>query len=303
MSKTIKHAVLAIVAVVFLTGIVATVRADEAAPAPTTSEQPAATSDTNAAPAAPTATNEMVDRGMTPLSTGEGEDKWTFNSPLYAWGIAMNGTVNARGQTIDVNQSFTDLAQHMQKGFTAYLELAKPQYGFYVNPNYFDLRWTSHGSGPNYTLDTTLWIIESAGFYRIWNMEGDRPAALYVLGGARYWNLHNNLREQGTPAALGSSNHWLLDPFFGLRFKEYITPRLHLGAQSDVGGFFNTGNTSRFSWQLMGTLGYDFTMPVVKMPSTVFAGWRQINDQKSNDNNGYNLTFSGILVGLNVQLF
>jgi hypothetical protein len=282
MNTTLKHAVLAAIAVVCLTGIATSVRADE----------------TNAAAAT---SNEMVSRGMTPLSSGEGDDKWTFNSPLYAWGIALNGTVNHQGDTIHVSQSFSDLFQHLDKGFTAYFELAKPQYGFYVNPNYFELTWNSSGSGNDYRLTTQLWIIEAAGYYRIWHMEGDRPAGLYVVGGARYWNIHNNLHEETVGA--DASTKWLLDPMLGLRFKEFITPRFHIGAQTDIGGFDLAGQTSRFSWQLMATAGWDFTMPVVKFPSTVFLGWRQINDQKSNNNNGYNLNFSGMLVGLNVSLF
>ncbi len=239
-------------------------------------------------------------------ATSADEDKWTFTSPLYMWAAALTGTATLQGNNVTLDESFTDLLDNMDGGFMAYLQLAKPQYGFYVNPNYYSLSFDGRANGTKLTLDTQMWIIEMAGFYRIWDHAGERPAALYVVGGLRYWNLHNNLQVQG----LGSTadGDWLLDPMIGLRFKEYITKRVHLMGQTDVGGFNLAGQTSRFSWQLMANIGYDFTMPVIKKPSTVFAGWRQINVQKTSgsgtvNQDAFNLNMSGILVGLNVELF
>jgi hypothetical protein len=249
-------------------------------------------------------TSSMPQAGMTLGATAD-EDKWTFNSPLFLWAPALNGTATLKGNSIRASQSFTDLYDHMDKGFMAYLELGKPQYGFYVNPNYFALNYDGKAGPLKATLDLDLLIIEMVGYYRVWNTGGDRPASLDVLGGARYWNLHENLQLKSriTGTSTDAETQWLLDPMIGLRFNDYITKRMHITAQADVGGFDLGYQTSRFSWQLMGTVGYDFTMPVIKKPSTVFAGWRQINLQKTQGNNAINLTFSGILLGLNVQLF
>jgi hypothetical protein len=282
MSIATRFSVTAAMAAMCLTGLTRQVRADSAtAPAPTdaTAPQPAA--------AAPAADND--------------EDKWSFSAPLFMWAPSLNGTVTARGQSLRVSQSFTDLYDHMNKGFTAYLQLAKPQYGFYVAPNYYDLLFNGKVGPIKGRLETQLWIIDMMGMYRIWDHEGDRPAALYAIGGARYWNLHNNVRIQS--AGTAASNNWLLDPTIGLRFTDYITKNLHLMVQSDMGGFDMGQQTSRFSWELIADLGYDFTMPVIKKPSTFFAGWRQINDQHSQGSTGYNLNFAGPIVGLSVSLF
>jgi hypothetical protein len=288
METNMKRTMVAILTTVFLTGSFARVWADEAAPAPAMAPQ------TEAAP-----TEQMA---PVPAATaGSDEDKWTFNSPLYMWAPALNGHVTARGQGANVNQSFTDLYDHLDKGLTAYFELAKPQYGFYVAPNYYDLTFDGKVNGSKASLNTQLWIIDIMGEYRIWNLEGDRPASLYLLGGVRYWNLHNNLRINGSGRAADGS--WLLDPTIGLRFHEYITKRVHFMTQADMGGFGMGQQTSRFSWEFMANVGYDFTMPVIKKPSTFFLGWRQINGQHHQGSNSYNLTFSGPQAGLNVQLF
>jgi hypothetical protein len=288
----VKRAIVSVLTAVFLTGSLARVQADEAA-----------------APVAPTAEPQANSFSS---SAGNDPDKWVFSSPLYIWAIGLTGTATLKGNNLNVDQSFTDLMDHMDQGFTAYLQLSKPQYGFYVNPNYYALNFGGKLGGSHANLDLQLFILEMGGYYRVWNYEGTRPAQLSVVGGARYWNLHENLHAKAlgtTPNDKSFANSdWLLDPFIGLRFNEALTDRVHIMAQTDVGGFNLAGQTSRFSWQLMGLIGYDFTMPVVKFPSTVFAGWRQINVQKTSgsstvNQDAFNLNFSGIMVGLNVKLF
>ena len=288
MKTSLKFTIVTVLAAVFLTGSI--VRADEAA-AP--------------APAAP----EMNSFAS---SAGNDPDKLVFTSPLYVWALGLTGTATLRGNIVRVDESFTELMDHLDQGFTAYLQLSKPQYGFYVNPNYYSLSFGGKLGGQHAELDTTMFILENGAYYRIWHFEGDRPGQLSLVGGARYWNLHNNLHA----GALGATPNdksvagtkWLLDPFIGLRFNEAITPRVHLMSQMDMGGFNLAGQTSRFSWQFETLVGYDFTMPVVKFPSTVFAGWRQINIQKTSGSSpvnqtAFNLNFSGVMVGLNCKLF
>ena len=298
MKKSAMYSVIVSLAIVSLAGFTRTACAEDAAPSPA-----GAPADAPADTMADTTATEMYAR---PTASGGGEDKWTFTSPLYLWAVGLTGTATLKGNTLTVDESFTELADHLDQGFTAYLQLAKPQYGFYVNPNYYGLNFSGKIGPIKSELDLQLWIIEMAGYYRIWEYAGTRPADLYVVAGARYWNLHENLRIKGSGHT--AETQWLLDPMIGLRFNEAITQRLHFMTQADIGGFNLAGQTSRFSWQWMANLGYDFTMPVIKKPSTVFVGWRQINVQKTSGSStvnqtAFNLNFSGIQVGLNVALF
>jgi hypothetical protein len=241
-----------------------------------------------------------------PSAAGQDEDKWKFTSPLYLWGSGVNGDINFNGNSVHVDLPFDKVLDHIDLSIQVYAELSKPQYGFYAQPNY--LKLSADGSeGPiKVNDDLQLWIVEFGGFYRIWHSDSDRPANLYALAGGRYWNIHNDLTIKNPLGNTSvASTTWMMDPIVGLRFTEYFTKRLHVWMQADVGGFGISEDTSRFSWQVMPLLGYDFTMPVIKKPSTVFAGWRQINVQYLNGGgaNSFDITFSGVLVGLNVNLF
>jgi hypothetical protein len=242
-------------------------------------------------------------------AASQDEDKWVFNSPLYLWASGMSGTATVNGRRVSYDLSFTDIYDHLDVGFMAYFELAKPQYGFYVQPNYDALSADGGSGGIKAQLETQLWIVEFGGFYRIWNSASDRPANLYAVVGGRYWNIHNNLtvKDPILGKQTGADTAWLCDPIVGLRFTEYLTKKVHVWVQGDIGGFGIAENTSRFSWQVMPLIGYDFTMPVIKKPSTVFAGWRWLNVQHlqstSSGKTSIDLTMSGVIVGVNVQLF
>ena len=242
----------------------------------------------------------------TPDATGQEDDKWTFTAPLYLWASGVEGGISINGRRANFDLSFDQVFNHLDISIQAYLQLAKPQYGFYVQPNYMKLSadgGTAHIKADD---DLQLWIVEFGGFYRIWHSGTDRPANLYAVAGGRYWNIHNEITiKDPLGKTEAASTVWMMDPIVGLRFTEYFTKRLHVWVQADVGGFGISDDTSRFSWQVMPLLGYDFTMPVIKKPSTVFAGWRQINVQYLNGGsaNSFDITFSGVLVGLNVNLF
>jgi hypothetical protein len=116
------------------------------------------------------------------------------------------------------------------------------------------------------------------------------------------------IKDKVTSAKVsGGETETLYDPIVGLRYQQYFTPKLHVWVQGDVGGFDIGQDTSRFAWQVWPLLGYDFTMPVIKKPSTFFAGYRLLDSQNHQgsgaDEQGYHLLFHGVTVGLNVELF
>lgn len=235
-------------------------------------------------------------------------DKWTFNSPLYVWLAGVNGGISVKGRSAHLDLSPTDILNHLDVSFMGYFELAKPQYGFYAEPLYMKLSADGGAGHIKANDDLQLWIAEFGGFYRIWASDSDRRASLYALAGGRYWNVHNKLTVKDPLNKVNvAGTVWMMDPIVGLRFEEYFTKRLHAWVQADVGGFGISDDTTRFSWQVTPLLGYDFTMPVIKKPSTVFAGWRQLNVQYINTTEAtkqsFDLTLQGVLVGLNVQLF
>ncbi|MCG3149104.1 MAG: hypothetical protein PCFJNLEI_02563 [Verrucomicrobiae bacterium] len=236
------------------------------------------------------------------------EDKWVFNSPLYIWASGMDGSVTARGNSTEIDYSFSDLNENMELGFQGYFELAKKKYGFYAQPSYMKLA-VDGSTGPIDTEVTSeMWIVEFGAFYKFLTWEGKRPGSLAAVAGGRYWSINNDLKVKaplGT-ANFGDSNS-LFDPILGLRYHQYFTKKFHVWMQGDVGGFDISSSQSRFSWQVMPMVAYDFNMIVINKPSTVFLGYRILGIQHSEgsgaNEHSFNIRLNGLLVGLNVQLF
>lgn len=282
MSNAMRRAMIAVLATVSLTGLIGTVRAAELSVAPE-----------------PTAT---------PPITSPNEDKWVFNSPMYFWLAGLNGNVTAKGRSVDVSLSASDILQHMDIGFQGYFELAKPRYGIYLQPTYMQLSADGNEGSIKADLTTEMWIVEFAAFYKFWEAQGEKPASLAVLAGGRYWSIHNDLSIKDPDGKISATESGdLFDPIIGLRAEQYFTKKVHLWVQGDIGGFGLSNSQSEFSWQVLPLLGYDFTMPVIHKPSTVFAGYRILGIQKSegsgDNEHGFNLRFNGVLFGLNVVLF
>jgi hypothetical protein len=135
----------------------------------------------------------------------------------------------------------------------------------------------------NAQVDYQSTIVQSGVAYEIakWGTSAASYTALDLLGGARYWNqeLDISLRVAGTLTAdvqadfkrLGLSVRrsvkrsaataiarsgdleWV-DPFVGGRIRHQIAQNKELMLEGDVGGF---GAGSDFSWQVVGTYGFD----------------------------------------------
>jgi hypothetical protein len=72
---------------------------------------------------------------------------------------------------------------------------------------------------------------------------------------------------------------------------------LHLDLQGDIGGFDISSDTSKFSWQAVGSLGYDFTRHIGAM-----AGYRALSVDVENgsgsNKNGLDIVIHGAILGV-----
>ncbi|HTD86035.1 MAG TPA: hypothetical protein VK850_05620, partial [Candidatus Binatia bacterium] len=134
---------------------------------------------------------------------------------------------------------------------------------------------------------------------------GDRPFTLDVLAGVRYWNIDTEVNIHGE-GPLGrdrtiGSLFEVTDPIIGVRFHEYLTPKLGIAIRGDVGGFhLSEGDTSDFSWQAIGMFGYDLGTRF-----TLLAGYRALgvktDEGTGSSAKGVDLIFQGIVLGLQVR--
>ena len=178
----------------------------------------------------------------------------------------------------------------------------------------------------NAQVDYQSTIIQSGAAYEVakWGTSSASYTALDVLGGARYWNqeLDISLRVAGTLTAdvqadfkrLGLSVRrsvkrsvataiarsgdleWV-DPFVGGRIRHQIAADKELMLEGDVGGF---GAGSDFSWQVVGTYGFD--VHCIETPLHIVIGYRALSVDFSENGrfgkNGVDDVQHGPVVGL-----
>jgi hypothetical protein len=81
------------------------------------------------------------------------------------------------------------------------------------------------------------------------------------------------------------------DPIVGLRGQWNLNEKWYLAGKGDIGGF---GVNSDFTWELQGTVGYNFT-PCFSTE----IGYRYFDTDYDNDGFTYDVTQAGILLNFN----
>ena len=218
---------------------------------------------------------------------------WEFSFTPYGWMINVNGDVTARGHTADINEDFFQIVEKSDSllAWMSYFEARNGRFAIFTDIVWMDLgfpgRFQAKGSPlrrlPNVVVDVAgkaqldyqSTIIQSGVVYEVarWQRAPGAYTALDVLGGARYWNqdVELSLRLTGTltadlerlglkfkrsrnvAVARANDLEWV-DPVVGARIRHQMAPGKELRLEGDVGGF---GAGSEFSWQVVGTYGYD----------------------------------------------
>jgi hypothetical protein len=159
---------------------------------------------------------------------------WKFSFTPYGWFTGINGNVTARGHTVDVDESFIEIAEKSDSfaALMGYFEARKGRWGLFTDAVWADLGFPGHlnydinrsvSGNPfarlpdfkatikgnlkingNAQLDYQEAIVQSGVFYEIAKW-GDSASytALDVMGSARYWNqdVDLSLRVRGTLTA------------------------------------------------------------------------------------------------------
>jgi hypothetical protein len=159
---------------------------------------------------------------------------WKFSFTPYGWFTGINGNVTARGHTVDVDESFIEIAEHADSfaALMGYFEARKGRWGFFTDAVWADLGFPGHlnydvnrsASGnpfarlpdfkgtikgnldinANAQLDYQETIIQSGVAFEVakWG-DASSYTALDVMGSARYWSqdVDLSLKVSGTLTA------------------------------------------------------------------------------------------------------
>lgn len=264
---------------------------------------------------------------------------WQFSFTPYAWATGVNGNVTARGHKVNINESFIDIAEDSDSLFAlmGYFEARKGQFSLFTDVVWEDLGFPGHyqqSGSPfqrlpnvnvsiraNAQLDYEQLIIQSGIAYEIarWQGAPGSYTALDLMGSARCWNEETDInlklsgvltadferlglqvqRSRSRAIAKSGTLEWV-DPVVGARLRHQMASGSELVLLGDIGGF---GAGSEFSWQVVGTYGFDvmcFGTPF----RTVF-GYRALAVDYSENGrfgkNGLDVVQHGPLMGVNFR--
>jgi hypothetical protein len=224
-----------------------------------------------------------------PITPPPAIEGWTYSLTPYAWAISLNGPVTVKGRTTDVNANFFQILDHTQfpKGLLELAALGEARNGRFAL--LADLLYLKADIGASITrtrgtdalggalgisagLGLEMFIGQVAAAYEFarWNgmTSPGSTTALDIYAGGRAWWQHADVQIDATGTlnifdltfsragvlSADKSVSWF-DPLVGLRLRHQFAPGMNFVLSGDVGGF-DVG--SKFSWQVLGALDYEF---------------------------------------------
>lgn len=218
--------------------------------------------------------------------------EWHFSIIPYLWMMGLNGKVGVRGQTVDLDVSFSDIFKNLDFAAEVHMEAWRDRFGFFIDLTYskislkedIQLRQDRTLSIKNVT---QFFLGEFAGFYRVgtWPVgtvgsesKTKTSFTLDLLGGGRYWWMDNEIDLRGplgqNPQFSGSES-WF-DFIVGGRAKLDIN-KFFIALRTDIGGF-GFGFSSDISWNIAGYIGYQLPWYHI----TPIIGYRALYDKYDN---------------------
>lgn len=193
-------------------------------------------------------------------------ENWEFTLTPYIWMVSMKGDMTVKGQTSDVDLSFSDFLDDLKFAAEVHFEATRkkgPRLGFWLDGTYVKLESDANIGPINLVIQNQFVILEGAFFLNLdkWilgrnsnslNGNLNKPyISLDAFAGARYWYLDAELDFKGqgpigVSGDLKADQQWV-DPFIGLRSLIYLTDRFRMTLRTDFGGF-DIGSASDFSW-------------------------------------------------------
>lgn len=244
---------------------------------------------------------------LTNPSAGPG---WQFEFQPYLWAPGLHGDSsinNAPKAQIDMSPK--DVIQKLDFGLMGMFEARNGRWGLVGDAFYaklsdsadktFSLHPRVGGVDVNVGLKLKQHIYALAGEYRL--VEGTTPVDLML--GARYNNIDMDAKVglQGLgPLGLSRKRTFTydkdwVDPYVGLRFVHPLADKWSLLGYGDVGGA-GIGAASKFTYQLMGGVIYDYSKTV-----SFKAGYRQYHINYDHGGFEYDVNQRGFIAALGIK--
>jgi len=244
-----------------------------------------------------------------------GED-WEFELAPYVWMVSMNGDITVKGQTSEVDASFSDFLDDLVFAAEAHFEATRTKgrkLGFWLDGTYMKLDSDANIGPISLDIETQFAILEGAFFYNLheWELGSNSNSVnsdlnkqyitLDAYAGARYWYLDVELDFKGqgpigVSGNLGGDQNWV-DPFIGLRSFIYLTDKSRIMLRTEFGGF-DIGSAADLTW-----LGGVFFGRLITKRIELVLGYRALyldyDDGSGNEEFAMDVWMHNPLIGLN----
>ncbi len=217
--------------------------------------------------------------------------------PFYLWFSGLQGNVGAKGYTVPVNASFSDIFSQLNIGLMTDLDIRRKKIGLDTDLIFMSLTSDQKATPVGNTFsgfDTnakTL-IVDPELYWRL--IEKDR-GTVDVMAGARFWKLDNSIdlfQGSSTAVSVGQTQSWV-DPVLGARFRVNLKKNWFANLKGDAGGF---GVGSQVTWQIYAGVGKEF-----KKKYSVLLGYRYLDVDYVNGGFLFDTHMSGPLAGFNIH--
>ncbi len=219
------------------------------------------------------------------------DDEWHFTlSPLFLWGMSIDGTSQVGPVNVPLEITFTDdVLENLTSVFTIHFEAQKGDWTLFAEYQYVDLDPSIEiSSVASADIDFVDQMGELGVAYKVATFGIND---LQVLAGGRYTRQDLQVNLNPGPVLVDVTEGWW-DGFAGLRIFTHISDSWTFIGRGDIG----TGG-SDFTWNLVGMFDYQF-----KDWGSVFVGYKWMDyDYESGsgfDHYGYDALQQGPLAGL-----
>jgi hypothetical protein len=187
---------------------------------------------------------------------GKPTKNWEWDlTPLYLWGVNMNGELTVASQTLPLVLDFDQIFNRLEAIFTLHFEgLYKKEWGFLFDISYINIGDSATIRNSTFDVDFEDTMVELGAIYRFYEKG---PHIFEGLGGARFTNMDTEINITSAfpllPSRLESKQEWW-DPIVGVRYKWQISEKWKLTLRGDIGIGFGAGDTSDSTWNAIGLI-------------------------------------------------
>ena len=173
----------------------------------------------------------------------DNSDQWRSTLSGYLWALSMDGTAGVMGNEIDIDLSFSDLADDLDFALSLRFESHKGNLGYFLDGMAIRLKPETTVMGVTISQEVNSFIGEVGGIYHF----NPKVEGIY---GVRYQAMDVEVDLPGM--TVGGDVDWA-DIFVGLRYVPVRTDKWHVWLRGDVGG-----GDSDITWNGVLGAGYHF---------------------------------------------